>query len=86
MNREVHVRFWESAGLQCPAPLDFRNEYRDLVEAKRCIERFLEKVYNEKRLHSALGYCPPVEFEQALSTRQQTSPMAQAGEDSCAEL
>jgi hypothetical protein len=22
MNREVHVRFWESAGLRCPAPLD----------------------------------------------------------------
>ena len=37
----------------------FRNEYRDLVEAKRSIERFLETVYNEKRLHSALGYRPP---------------------------
>ena len=39
-----------------------RNDYRDLAEATRCIERFLEQVYNEKRLHSALGYRPPAEF------------------------
>jgi len=44
----------------------FRNEYRDLPEAKRSIQRFLEKVYNEKRLHSALGYRPPAEFESSL--------------------
>ena len=44
----------------------YRSEYRDLPEARASIERFLEKVYNEKRLHSALGYRPPVEFEQAL--------------------
>jgi putative transposase len=43
-----------------------RNEYRDLPEAKRSIARFLEQVYNEKRLHSALGYCPPAEFERSL--------------------
>jgi putative transposase len=40
-----------------------RNEYRDLAEARACIAAFLEKVYNQKRLHSALGYLPPVEFE-----------------------
>jgi len=67
MNREVHVRFWESAGLQCPAPLDYRQEYRDLPDALRSLRRFIEKVYNEKRLHSALGYLPPSEFETNLS-------------------
>jgi putative transposase len=43
-----------------------RNEYRNLGEARRSITRFLEQVYNEKRLHSALGYRPPTEFEQVL--------------------
>jgi putative transposase len=46
----------------------YRQEYRDLADARACIERFLEKVYNGKRLHSALGYRPPVEFELALFT------------------
>jgi len=42
----------------------YRNEYRDLNEAYSCIGEFLERVYNERRLHSALGYLPPSEFEQ----------------------
>lgn len=42
----------------------YRNEYRDFHEARTCIQEFLERVYNQKRLHSALGYVPPAEFEQ----------------------
>jgi putative transposase len=45
----------------------YRSEYRDEREVRRGIKRFLEKVYNEKRLHSALGYVPPAEFERNLS-------------------
>jgi putative transposase len=41
----------------------YRNEYRDLREARTSISQFLEVVYNRKRLHSALGYLPPAEFE-----------------------
>jgi putative transposase len=44
-----------------------RQEYRDLGEVRSCIQQFLEKVYNQKRLHSALGYCSPAKFEQSLS-------------------
>jgi len=44
----------------------YRTEYRDLAEARASIGMFLEKVYNKKRLHSALGYLPPVEFEHGL--------------------
>jgi putative transposase len=41
----------------------YRNEYRDFPEARASIGEFLERVYNEKRLHSALGYLPPTAFE-----------------------
>jgi transposase InsO family protein len=47
-------------------------EYESLEEARERIGHFLEEVYNRKRLHSALGYVPPVEFEQSL--RQSTLP------------
>jgi putative transposase len=64
----------------------FRNEYRDLGEARWSIVRFLEQVYNEKRLHSALGYCPPVEFEQTLLARKQAAQTMQSGGLPCTAL
>jgi transposase InsO family protein len=61
---------WENAG--CESWIKtlkyeevYRQEYRDLAEARASIGRFIDQVYNQKRLHSALGYRPPVEFEQA---------------------
>jgi putative transposase len=42
----------------------YRTEYRDLADAYAQIGEFLERVYNQQRLHSALGYIPPAEFEQ----------------------
>jgi transposase InsO family protein len=44
-----------------------RQEYRDLAEAHTSIGRFIDQVYNHKRLHSALGYRPPAEFELVAS-------------------
>jgi len=41
--------------------------YRDLEDLRSHLAEFLESVYNQRRLHSALGYLSPVEFEQQLS-------------------
>ena len=46
----------------------YLSDYDTILEARDSIKRFLEEVYNEKRLHSAIGYVPPAEFEQSLLT------------------
>jgi transposase InsO family protein len=55
-----------------------RQEYRDVAEARTSMGRFIETVYNQRRLHSALGYRPPAEFEQAWGhrTTQERSNLA----------
>jgi putative transposase len=51
----------------------YRSEYRDLADARSQIRRFIEDVYNQKRLHSALGYRSPVEFEKKLELETKLS-------------
>jgi putative transposase len=48
----------------------YRIEYRDQADARLRIGQFLERVYNQRRLHSALDYRSPVEFEPELRTAQ----------------
>ena len=44
----------------------YANDYRDLDDLRTNIEAFIEQYYNCQRLHSALGYRSPEEFEQAV--------------------
>ena len=43
------------------------NEYEPLEAARASIGQCLEDVYNHTRLHSALGYRPPAEFEELIT-------------------
>jgi putative transposase len=45
----------------------YLRDYRTVGEARESIAYFIEQVYNEKRLHSALDYRPPAEFEAMLA-------------------
>ena len=51
----------------------YRQEYRDMAEALASIRQFIDQIYNQQRLHSALGYCPPEEFERNHSERAQVA-------------
>jgi len=46
----------------------YLNDYQNIYEAKRNLFKFIDDVYNAKRLHSSLGYVSPNEFEQQLLT------------------
>jgi transposase InsO family protein len=45
----------------------YLTEYDNYPQAKQALDRFIERVYNEKRLHSSLGYRPPNEFEELVA-------------------
>ena len=45
------------------------SEYRDYYDARRRIGQFLDEVYQHKRIHSALGYLTPAEFEENYRAR-----------------
>ena len=52
-------------------------EYKTIEDAERRICHFIKDVYNEKRLHSSLGYCPPNEFEERLLDKQKPTVPSQ---------
>lgn len=43
------------------------NDYQNVADARQQLSRFIEEVYNTKRLHSSLGYCPPAEYEKVAA-------------------
>ena len=48
-------------------------DYKTFEDVKKRIPYFIEDVYNEKRLHSALGYCPPSEYEALVAMKKNTN-------------
>lgn len=52
----------------------YANDYRDHDHLRANIEDFIERYYNCRRLHSALGYRPPQEFEQAVASDRNNGP------------
>jgi putative transposase len=48
------------------------SDYRDFADAQNQIGRFIEDVYNHKRIHSSLGYLTPTEFEAVWRSKPET--------------
>jgi putative transposase len=48
----------------------YAHKYRDIADLRAHIAEFIEEYYNRQRLHSALGYRTPQEFEAAAHPRQ----------------
>jgi len=50
----------------------YMNEYESYEDALKNIGRFIDEMYNKKRMHSALGYRSPIEYEQEVALNIQT--------------
>jgi transposase InsO family protein len=46
----------------------YLNQYDSFADADANLGHFIDEVYNTKRLHSSLGYRPPIEFEHERSS------------------
>ena len=52
-------------------------DYKTFEDVKKRVPYFIEEVYNEKRLHSALGYCPPNEYESLVARKENLNRQTQ---------
>jgi len=64
----------------------YLSDYQDFADARRQIARFLDDVYNIKRIHSALGYLTPREFEQQWRQGRQPATTTVTGAEDRATL
>jgi putative transposase len=64
----------------------YLSEYQDFADAQRQITRFLDDVYNVKRIHSALGYLTPKEFEDQWRASQVPATTTLTGAEDRATL
>jgi putative transposase len=49
----------------------YLNHYETFTDAEGQIGQFIDDVYNQKRLHSSLGYLPPVEYESLYTANEE---------------
>jgi len=50
----------------------YANKYEDLGQLRANIEEFIDEYYNRQRLHSALGYRSPEEFERTIECQSES--------------